>query len=254
MNDCYEIHAIRYGYLAGRTLSQVLIGGLAGEQGERQVGVAYHVFVLKGPGGPFVFDTGADRAAMQARGRDLTVPLGEGLAELGVDPAGAGVALVQTHLHWDHAGNHDLLGAARVHLQRREMAYAATRGLADPWLRAGYDAADIARMAARIAAGQVALHDGDVVLGPGLSLHHVGGHTDGLMLARVRTRRGWMVLAGDAVAYRENLARRTPFPHLFHVGDALAAFDRARALADHAALVIPGHDPEITPELITRLD
>jgi len=254
MTDTYEVFAIRYGYLAERTLSQVLIGGLAGDEGAKQVGVAYHVFVLKGPGGPFVFDTGASEAAMAARGRRVTQPVAEGLRALGIAPDGTGVSIVQTHLHWDHAGNPDLLESARVHLQRREMAYAATLGLADPWLRAGYDAGDIGRMAQRIAAGQVVLHDGDVRLGPGLSLHHVGGHTDGLMLARVRTRRGWMVVAGDAVAYRENLARRTPFPHLFHVGDALAALDRARALADDASLVVPGHDPSITPEPVSRLD
>jgi glyoxylase-like metal-dependent hydrolase (beta-lactamase superfamily II) len=254
MTEAYEVFAIRYGFLAERTLSQVLIGGLAGEEGARQVGVAYHVFVLRGPGGPFVFDTGADDAAMRVRGRRVTQPLADGLHALGVDPAGAGVSIVQTHLHWDHAGNHDLLADATVHLQRREMTYAATLGLADPWLRAGYDAADISRMARRIAAGKVQLHDGDVALSPGVSLHHVGGHTDGLMLARVFTRRGWMVLAGDAVAYAENLSRRTPFPHLFHVGDALAAFDRARALADDPALVIPGHDPAITPQPVTRLD
>ena len=254
MTEIYEVHAIRYGYLAERSLSQVLIGGLAGAEGETLVGVAYHVFVLKGPGGPFVFDTGASEAAMQARGRRVTQPLADGLRALGIDPDGTGVSIVQTHLHWDHAGNPDLLGNAQVHLQRREMAYAATQGLAEPWLRAGYDAADIGRMAQRIAAGQVALHDGDVAIGPGLSLHHVGGHTDGLMLARVHTRRGWMVVAGDAVAYRENLSRRVPFPHLFHVGDALAAFDRARALADDDLLVIPGHDPAITPQPVTRLD
>lgn len=254
MTEPYEVFAIRYGFLADRTLSQLLIGGLAGEEGGRQVGVAYHVFVLRGPGGPFVFDTGADTAAMRARGRNLTHPVGEALGSLGIAASGAGVSIVQTHLHWDHAGNHDLLAEAQVHLQHREMAYAATRGLADPWLRAGYDAGDIGRMARRIASGRVRLHDGDVVLSPGLSLHHVGGHTDGLMLARVYTRRGWMVLAGDAVAYAENLRRRTPFPHLLDVGDALAALDTARSLADQEALVVPGHDPAVTPQAITRLD
>jgi glyoxylase-like metal-dependent hydrolase (beta-lactamase superfamily II) len=250
VTDAYEVFAIRYGH-APRKLRQVLLGGLEGEEGAREIGVAYHVFVLRGPGGPFVLDTGADVAAMAARGRQVSRPVGESLAELGVNE---GASLIQTHLHWDHAGNHDLLPGACVHLQRREMAYAATTALADPWLRVGYDAADIGRMAARIAAGRAVLHGGDAELAPGLSLHHVGGHTQGLMITRVHTRRGWMVLAGDAVAYRENLSRRIPFPHLWHVGDALAAFDRARALADEEALVVPGHDPAISPEVITRLD
>lgn len=254
MSDSFEVYAIRFGVAGERSLSDVLLGGLAGEAGARRIGLAYHSFVLRGPGGPFVFDTGADAAAMAARGRTPMQPLEAALAELGIDPAGRGVSLVQTHLHWDHAGNHGLLGEAQAHLQRREMAFAATQGLADPWLRSGYEVADIAAMAGRIAAGRAVLHEGDVMLGPGLSLHLVGGHTDGLMLARVRTRRGWMVLGGDAVAYAENLARRVPFPYLFHVGDALAALDRARALADSEALVVPGHDPAISPQPITRLD
>ncbi len=254
MTEAYEVHAIRYGVLESRIRTDTLLGGMAGPAGQEAVGVAYHVFVLLGPGGPFVFDTGADGPTMRARGRTLLQPLEQGLVALGVDPTGAGASLVQTHLHWDHAGNHHLLGEARVHLQRREMAFAATRGLADPWFRAGYDAADIAAMAGRIAAGRVSLHDGDVRLTSGLSLHLVGGHADGLMLARVHTRRGWMVLAGDAVAYRENLVRRVPFPFLYHVGDALASLDRARELADAEELVIPGHDPAVAPHLLTRLD
>lgn len=253
MTAIHDIHAIRYAE-STRTLSGALLGGLAGEEGARELGVAFHVFVVRGPAGAFVFDTGADAAAMARRGRSFLRPVEEGLAALGIGPAGEGVAIVQTHLHWDHAGNHAILPQARVHLQRREMAYAATRGLADPFLRGGYDAADIGAMAARIATGRVSLHEGDVEVAPGLSLHLVGGHTDGLMLARVHTRRGWMVLAGDAIAYAENLARRVPFPHLFHVGDALAAIDTARALADEEALIVPGHDPAISPGFLTRLD
>jgi glyoxylase-like metal-dependent hydrolase (beta-lactamase superfamily II) len=251
MTATYEVFAIRYGQFADRALGQVLLGGLAGEDGARRIGVAYHVFVVRGPGGPFVFDTGADAAAMAARNRAVTLPVEQGLAQLGV---GEGASIVQTHLHWDHAGNHALLPRAQVHLQLREMEYAATRGLADPYFRAGYDAADIGAIAHRIAAGRGVLHRGDVALTEGLSLHHVGGHTDGLMVARVHTRRGWMVLAGDAVAYRENLVRRMPFPHLWHVGDALAAFDRVRELADEEGLVIPGHDPAISPQPVSRLD
>ncbi len=33
---------------------------------------------------------------------------------------------------------------------------------------------------------------------PGLTLHRVGGHTAGLQILRVWTKRGWMVLAADA--------------------------------------------------------
>jgi glyoxylase-like metal-dependent hydrolase (beta-lactamase superfamily II) len=245
----WQVHAIRYAE-GPRILRDVLLGGLAGPAGDEAIGVAYHAFVVHAPGRAFVLDTGASQAAIEARGRRFVQPVEAGLATLGITAPD----IIQTHLHWDHAGNHGLLPDATVWLQRREMAYASTTGLADPWFRAGYDAADIGAMAARIARGKVRLLEDDAKLAEGLTLHHVGGHTDGLMLLRARTRKGWMVLAGDAVAYRANLTRRVPFPHLFHVGDALAAFDLCTRLADSPDLVVPGHDPAVTPALVTRLD
>lgn len=245
----WQVHAIRYAE-GPRLLRDVLLGGLAGPAGDAAIGVAYHVFVVHTPGRAFVLDTGASQAAIEARGRSFVQPVAAGLASLGITAP----EIIQTHLHWDHAGNHDLLPDAPVWLQRREMTYATTTGLTDPWFRAGYDAADLGAMATRIATGHVRLLDGDVPLAEGLTLHHVGGHTDGLMVLRARTRKGWMVLAGDAVAYRANLTRRVPFPHLFHVGDALAALDHCTRLADSADLVVPGHDPAVTPQLVTRLD
>jgi glyoxylase-like metal-dependent hydrolase (beta-lactamase superfamily II) len=249
----WQVRALRYA-VAPRVLRDVLLGGLSGPEGDAEIGVAYHVFVVHRPGAAFVVDTGADKAALEARGRTLLQPVQAGLDALGITPGKTGAEIIQTHLHWDHAGNHDLLPGARVWLQRREMAYAATTGLSVPYFRAGYDVADIAAMARRIAAGQVTLLDGEASPAPGITLHRVGGHTDGLMLTRVLTRKGWMVLAGDVVAFRANLQRRTPFPHLFHVADALAGFDTALALAGGTELVIPSHDPAVTPEPITRLD
>lgn len=252
-DTAWQVHALRYA-VAPRVLRDVLLGGLSGPEGDAEIGVAYHVFVVHRPGAAFVVDTGADARALESRGRTLLQPVAAGLAQLGITPGKTGAEIIQTHLHWDHAGNHDLLPGARVWLQRREMAYAATTGLSVPYFRAGYDVADIAAMARRIAAGQVTLLDGEASPAPGITLHHVGGHTDGLMLTRVLTRKGWMVLAGDVVAFRANLLRRTPFPHLFHVADALAGFDTALALAGSPELVIPSHDPAVTPEPITRLD
>jgi len=151
--------------------------------------------------------------------------------------------VIQTHLHWDHAGQPELFPAASFHIQAREMAYVTGPLMRHAVLRAGYEAADIAAATSLLHGGRMVLHQGDVRLADGLSLHHVGGHTDGLQVARVRTRRGWMCLATDAAAFRANLEQRIPFPALLRVDDALAAFDTVLALADTPDLVIPGHDP-----------
>jgi glyoxylase-like metal-dependent hydrolase (beta-lactamase superfamily II) len=54
-----------------------------------------------------------------------------------------------------------------------------------------------------------------------------------------------MVLASDAVHFRENFIENRPFPGIYHVGAALDGFQTLRRLADDPALVIPGHDPAI---------
>lgn len=187
-------------------------------------------------------DTGADATRCERMGKQP----GHGLAEalVALDVVSANVQhVVQIHLHWDHAGGTALFPNARFHLQAREMAYCTGPAMRHAALRAGYDSSDIAEMVVLLHAGRVRVHQGTVQLYPELRLSHVGGHTDGLQVLDVDTRRGRICLAGDAVAFRENLVQRKPFPALFHVGDALDAFDTVLALADAPALVIPGHDP-----------
>ena len=81
-------------------------------------------------------------------------------------------------------------------------------------------------------AGRVVFHDGDSVLAPGLSLHRVGGHTDGLQVVRVHTEVGWIVLASDSTHYYENFTAGRPFPIVFDVGAMLEGYETLRRLAD----------------------
>jgi glyoxylase-like metal-dependent hydrolase (beta-lactamase superfamily II) len=78
---------------------------------------------------------------------------------------------------------------------------------------------------------------------PGLSVHHIGGHTMGLQVVRVRTRRGWVVLASDASHYYANIESGRPFPIVSNVIEMLDGYDRIRRLASSTAHIIPGHDP-----------
>ena len=47
---------------------------------------------------------------------------------------------------------------------------------------------------------------------PGVSVHLIGGHTMGLQVVRVDTRRGWVVLASDASHFYANMEQIRPFP------------------------------------------
>ncbi len=83
--------------------------------------------------------------------------------------------------------------------------------------------------------GRVRFHDGASELAPGITLHKVGGHTKGLQVVCVKTRRGDVVLASDAAHLYANMERRHPFPIVVDVDDYLAAFDTIEGLASSKA-------------------
>ena len=74
-------------------------------------------------------------------------------------------------------------------------------------------------------------YDGDAELAPGITVHAVGGHSAGLQFVRVKTRRGFVVLASDVTHFYENMASSRPFTTAFHIGEMLEGFDRLLALA-----------------------
>jgi glyoxylase-like metal-dependent hydrolase (beta-lactamase superfamily II) len=238
----WEVHALRYAMDDGRRAFQWFLGGTGGDA---PMPIAYHAFLLRGPDGVIVMDTAADAARCARYGKTAFRATQDALAALGAAPYDVRT-VIQTHLHWDHAGQPGLFPDATFHLHAREMAHVTGPAMRHAVLRAGYETDDIAAATTLLHAGRLVLHRGEARLADGLTLHHVGGHTDGLQVARVRTRRGWMCLATDAVAHRANLDRRIPFPAVFHVGDALDAFEIVLALADAPGLVIPGHDPWVT--------
>ena len=48
----------------------------------------------------------------------------------------------------------------------------------------------------------------------------------GLQIVRVKTRRGWVVLASDASHFYENMEAAAPFPIVFNVGDMVRGWER----------------------------
>jgi glyoxylase-like metal-dependent hydrolase (beta-lactamase superfamily II) len=90
---------------------------------------------------------------------------------------------------------------------------------------------------------RVRFHAGDAELFPGVSVHLIGGHTMGLQVVRVATRRGWIVLASDASHFYANLEQVRPFPIVWSVADMVEGYRKLRALADSFGHIIPGHDP-----------
>lgn len=238
MSPAYEVYAIKYAQHA-RTASENFLGG---DPHDGPMPMDYFVWLVRGEGREIVVDTGFNAATAARRQRELLRPVDRALALLGTDAAAVRNVVI-THLHYDHVGNFDLFPQATFHLQVREMQYATGRDMAHAALRHAFDVEDVVGMVRKVYAGRVRFHAGSAELFPGVSVHLVGGHTMGLQIVRVRTRRGWVVLASDASHYYANMDERRPFPIVYHVGDMIQGWDTVQALADSPAHVIPGHDP-----------
>src|SRR6185437_1012138 len=106
-----------------------------------------------------------------------------------------------------------------------------------------FEEEDVVAIVRKLFAGRVAFHDGEAEIAPGLSVHHVGGHSKGLQVTRVFTRRGWMVLAADASHFYANIEEGRAFPILHSHEDTLNGYETMRRLSSQRNGIIPGHDP-----------
>jgi len=236
----YEIYAIKYAHHTRRA-SENFIGG---DPHDGPMPLDFFVWLIRGEGLEIVVDTGFSAATAARRQREhLRCPT-DGLRQLGCE-AGGVKDVVVTHLHYDHVGNFDLFPAARFHLQDKEMHYATGRHMSKPVFSGAFDVEDVVGMVRNAYAGRVIFHDGDAEIAPGVSLHLIGGHTMGLQVVRVATRRGRVVLASDASHFYANMEQLRPFPIVFSVADMVEGYARLRELADSPAHIIPGHDPQV---------
>ena len=234
----YEVYAVKYAHHVRRK-AENFIGG---DPHDGPMPLDYFVWLVRGGGRDIVVDTGFTRAMAIKRGRDHLRCPGDGLRLLGVEPARVEDVVI-SHLHYDHAGNFELFPAARLHLQELEMRYATGRYMCQECFRGAFEVEDVVSMVRRVYAGRVCFHEGDAELFPGVSLHLIGGHTMGLQVVRVATRRGWLVLASDASHFYANMEEVRPFPIVWSVADMVDGYARLRGLAQSPAHIIPGHDP-----------
>ena len=234
----FEVYAIRYATVARRS-AENFIGGDPHESGAR---LDYFVWLARNASLTFVIDTGFNEAAANRRGREFLRSPVDGLRLLGVEAAKVEDVVI-THLHYDHVGNFDLFPQARFHLQDRELAYATSRYMAIEFFSHAYEVDEVVAMVRNVYSGRVQFHDGDSDIAPGLSVHHIGGHTKGLQAVRIWTRVGWLVLASDASHYYANMNEQRPFPIVADVTQMVDGWRKLRTLADGPQHIVPGHDP-----------
>jgi glyoxylase-like metal-dependent hydrolase (beta-lactamase superfamily II) len=240
MQDIHEIYAVRYAHHDRKAHENYILGDLH----DTNEPLAYFVWVIKGAGTTYVLDTGFDQAMAEKRGRRIVRPVAEGLRAIGVNPDTV-TDVVISHLHYDHCGNHTLFPQARYHLQDREMMYATGRYMCHGHQRIPFEVDDVVAMVRRVFDDRVVFHTGAEQLAPGLTVHHVGGHSMGLQCLRVATRRGHVVLAADATHLYAHIDQGRVFPVCYSVAETLEGYATIKRLADSPGHIVPGHDPDV---------
>ena len=236
----YDLYAVKYATMQERKRKDNFLG--PDPHDDAPMPIDYFVWAAVSPERTVVIDTGFAAVDAAARGRTLLREVSDGLTTIGVEAA-AVEDVILTHLHYDHAGGHAQFPAARFHLQEAEMRFATGPHMCTAAMNHAFTADHVAAMVHRVFEGRVAFHDGDKEIASGLSVHFVGGHTMGLQVVRVRTRRGWVVVASDASHFYENMEAVAPFPIVYNVGDMIRGYDRLKELAETPAHIVPGHDP-----------
>ena len=237
-NEEYEVYAIKYGDREGLRGQSML----RGDPHDAPLNMDYFVWLIRNSERSVVVDLGFSKQEGEARGRRSLRSPAEGLALLGVDARDVRDVII-THMHYDHAGNIDEFPSANFHLQDEEMNYATGRAMTHPFIRHSYALDDVLTMVKMVYGDRVVFHCGDETIMPGISVHHVPGHTRGLQCVRVNTQRGPIVLASDTSHYYENIEQEWPFSTLENLYLMLEGFRKVKSLASDMQHIVPGHDP-----------
>ncbi len=233
----YRLYAIKYATREAKR-TEHFIGG---DKRDERMDMDYFVWVAIGAGRTIVIDTGfsADVAARRKRAI-LRCPI-ESLRLLDIDPTSV-TDVIQTHLHYDHAGNTHLLPSATFHLQQAELAFATGPDMQYRYFSSGFEADDIVRIIELNFSGRLKLYDGPFTFAPGIEIDVAPGHSAGLQYLRIHTERGWVTLAGDVASFFENVSRRRPFVAAVDIAQMLRSYDKIRAEVPSLDYLIPGHD------------
>ena len=244
MTAPFDLTVIRYATNPRRRRIDHLYQLPPGDPHDAPMPIDFFVWIARNDKRTILIDSGADAAACAARGHDFLRCPTEGLRAVGIDP-GDVTDVITTHLHWDHAGNFDKFPNARFHVQRAEMIHATGPCMGNAFLRRPYDIEQVCALLRGVYGGRVAFHEGEDEVTPGVAIRHVGGHTPGLQIAQVATRRGNVVVASDALHFFENKETNNPFPVLVDIPAYMAGWQVLDRLAETPDHIIPGHDPSV---------
>ena len=147
--------------------------------------------------------------------------------------------IINTHLHYDHAGNNSLFKNARFYVQQSEWDHAHDPIESQAWIyndtRFLFDPPDVDYFQWHF------LHGESEIL-PGIKVIPTPGHTPGGQSVLVKTDEGTVGIIGDSANLMENIEKRVPVGIVSDMGHWFASLDKIMALADR---VICGHEPAL---------
>lgn len=237
-----QLYAMACGWLTMRLGSM-----LVGEEGFIKVPVPSYLVVH--PKGKLLFDSGMNKASLTepdaylgplTKYIELHFNPGEELSkrlEL-LDVAPGDIShLVNSHLHFDHAGGNDQITDAPLLVQRAEWEAAHVSDLnpVNGYLKRDYDIGQDVR---QLSGEHDVFGDGTVVCIP------TPGHTAGHQSLRVRLDSGDVILSGDACYLRRTL-EDLHLPIIVHDAEQMRnSLHKLRQLQARGARIFYGHDPE----------
>lgn len=225
---------------------------LAGRKGKIRFPVP--AYVIDHPQGRVLFDTGLhpdckhdveSRIGGMSTLFDVQVREHEDISSrlelLDID-AGRIEYLVNSHLHFDHAGGNELVPNAKIIIQQREWEAAHTPELiqSNGYLLPDYNHGHLIK---QVNGEHDLFGDGRIVTIP------TYGHTPGHQSLKVRLDSGDVILTADACYLKETLTN-LHLPQLLHSrSQMLDSLLLLRKLQRAGARLIYGHDPEFWAEV-----
>lgn len=240
----YEIRAIRYGRFEDRMRRQSHMNLDPSDDYPQPIDFFIYAITPTGGGEPILVDTGMTPELGARRNRPNEHRPRDVLAKLGIDPTEIQTTVL-THMHFDHGGTLGDFPNTVFHIQQAEIDSVSGTDMSHPHLSEHYEADHICDLVRANFEGRVVVHDGDVMLRPGITLHKVGGHAAGLQCLSVQTERGLVVLACDAVHFYDNLDTGTPFRIVGNLREMFDGYRLVVGLAPSRDHLIAGHDPSI---------
>ena len=239
----YDVFAIRYGEQKERSEGTTFLGG---DPNRMIPGLDFFTYAIVGGGRTWIVDTGFNADLSGEGGRMFLHDPVEVLFRLGID-AGTATDLLLTHAHFDHVGNLNAYPRARFRMHAEEMLSIAGPDMTYAPLRVAYHLRDTQALVGLLYGDRLVLDTAPVVeVAPGIESHLIGGHSRGQTVLRVHSRRGWILLASDAVHLYEEVTEERPFAIFHDLAVMVEGYRRCLALAGSLDRLVPGHDPRVS--------